>query len=226
MDPGMLLAAFAVGVLGGVHCLGMCGGIVGAITFGSGAKAPPAWTHLLSYNLGRMGSYVLAGGLAGGLGASLLALAPQGQQILQGLAAVVLILLGFYIGGWCNLVARLESLGGSVWRRIEPLGRRFIPVRTQGQALVVGAVWGWLPCGLVYSVLIWAIAAGGAMQGAALMAAFALGTLPNLMLMGLFAARMATLVRHLWIRRLAASLMIAYGVWYGMAVFTEGGAMP
>lgn len=223
MDPGILLAAFAVGVLGGVHCLGMCGGIVGAITFGSAAHAPPAWTHLLAYNLGRMGSYVLAGGLAGGLGASLLTLMPQGQFVLQVLAAVVLILLGFYIGGWCQLIAHIERLGGLVWRRIEPLGRRFIPVRTKGQALVVGAVWGWLPCGLVYSVLIWAIAAGGAWQGASLMAAFALGTLPNLMLMGLFAARMAALVRQLWVRRAAGGLMIAYGVWYAMTAFTLGG---
>jgi uncharacterized protein len=219
MDPGVLAAAFAVGVLGGVHCLGMCGGIVGAISLSHAGSQSPAWPRLLAYNLGRMSSYVVAGALAGLLGAALLGAMPQGQRILELLAAVFLILLGLYLAGWWPVLARLEQVGGRVWRRIEPLGRRFIPVRHAGQAFVVGGIWGWLPCGLVYSVLVWALSAGSAVDGALLMAAFALGTLPNLMLMGLFAARLARLVRNQLVRQGAGGLLIAYGLWRIFTIF-------
>ncbi|WP_017925103.1 sulfite exporter TauE/SafE family protein [Thioalkalivibrio sp. HL-Eb18] len=211
-DPGTLLAALAVGILGGVHCLGMCGGIVGAISLGHGRRGP-GFDLLLAYNLGRMGSYVIAGALAGWLGATLLGGLPAGQAILQGFAAIFLILLGLYIGGWWPILARLEQAGGVVWRRIEPLGRRFLPVRNAGQALLVGGLWGWLPCGLVYSVLAWSLGAGGATEGALLMAAFALGTLPNLLLMGVFAARMAAFVQKRWVRALAGAAILLYGGW-------------
>ncbi|TVP87481.1 MAG: sulfite exporter TauE/SafE family protein [Thioalkalivibrio sp.] len=220
MDTGTLLAAFAVGVLGGVHCLGMCGGIVGAISVSHAGSASATWPRLLAYNLGRMSSYVIAGALAGLLGGALLGALPQGQRLLELLAAVFLILLGLYLGGWWPILAQLERVGGRVWRRIEPLGRHFIPVRHVGQAFVVGGVWGWLPCGLVYSVLVWTLAAGSAADGALLMAAFALGTLPNLMLMGLFAARLARFVRNDLIRQGAGGLLIAYGVWRIFSILT------
>ncbi|AGA32004.1 Heavy-metal-associated domain (N-terminus) and membrane-bounded cytochrome biogenesis cycZ-like domain, possible membrane copper tolerance protein [Thioalkalivibrio nitratireducens DSM 14787] len=213
MEPGTLVAAFAVGVLGGVHCLGMCGGIVGAISLSHGPGAAPAWSRLLAYNLGRMTSYVVAGALAGLLGAVLLGGLPQGQRVLEFLAAVFLVLLGLYLAGWWPVLARLERVGGRVWRRIEPLGRRFIPVQHAGQAFAVGGIWGWLPCGLVYSVLVWTLSAGSATDGALLMAAFALGTLPNLMLMGIFAARLARVVRNDWLRKGAGTLLIVYGAW-------------
>jgi sulfite exporter TauE/SafE len=219
MDPGVLVAAFAVGVLGGVHCLGMCGGIVGAISLSHAGSESPAWPRLLAYNLGRMSSYVVAGARAGLLGAALLGAMPQGQRILELLAAVFLILLGLYLAGWWPVLARLEQVGGRVWKRIEPLGRRFIPVRHAGQAFVVGGIWGWLPCGLVYSVLVWALSAGSAADGALLMAAFALGTLPNLMLMGLFAARLARFVRNELVRQGAGGLLIAYGLWRIFTIF-------
>jgi uncharacterized protein len=219
IDQGVLVAAFAVGVLGGVHCLGMCGGIVGAISLSHAGSASRAWPRLLAYNLGRMSSYVVAGALAGLLGAALLGALPQGQRILELLAAVFLILLGLYLAGWWPVLARLEQVGGRVWKRIEPLGRRFIPVRHAGQAFVVGGIWGWLPCGLVYSVLVWALSAGSAAEGALLMAAFALGTLPNLMLMGLFAARLARFVRNELVRQGAGALLIAYGLWRIVTLF-------
>lgn len=215
-DPGTLLAAAAVGILGGVHCLGMCGGIVGAISMGHAGRTGPVWPLLLGYNLGRMASYVIAGALAGWLGATLLGGLPAGQMILQIVAAVFLILLGLYIAGWWPVLARLEQVGGILWRRIEPLGRRFLPVRNTGQALVVGGLWGWLPCGLVYSVLAWSLSAGGALEGAALMAAFALGTLPNLLLMGVFAAKLAGFVRKPRVRQFAGAAIGLYGA--GMLV--------
>jgi uncharacterized protein len=174
----LLLAAFLLGLTGGVHCFGMCGGIVGALTLGlplgPGHPLRTRWPYLLAYNVGRIASYAAAGALAGGVGAwaaHLLAVhhAQLGLQILAGL---FMILLGCYLAGWWLVLNRLEQAGGVLWRRIEPLGRRLFPVRTPVRALGIGLVWGWLPCGLVYSVLVWAIAAGGAAQGALLLLSF------------------------------------------------------
>jgi hypothetical protein len=107
----------------------------------------------------------------------------------------------------------VEQAGGSIWRRIEPLGRKLMPVHSPGQALVLGLIWGWLPCGLVYSVLIWAISAGGAIEGAGLMLAFGLGTLPNLLLMGATAAWLGRYVRKPAVRQLAGGLVVLFGVY-------------
>ncbi len=208
-----LFAAFLVGLLGGVHCVGMCGGIVGALSLG---LPEGRWNagYLLAYNLGRIGSYTLAGALVGGVTAVAghLLDVRQWQQILLGVAGGFLVLLGLYLGGWWTVLRRVEAAGGLLWRRIEPLGRRLLPVRRPGQALLLGILWGWLPCGLVYSVLIWAMAAGSATQGALLMLAFGLGTLPNLLAMGLFAARLRRFVGHPVVRRTAGVLIMLFGV--------------
>ncbi len=211
-----LLSAFLVGLLGGVHCVGMCGGIVTALTLGlpSGDRAA-RWRYQLSYNLGRILSYSVAGALFGGIGwlASHWSGIHQIQLGLQLLAALFMVALGMYLGGWWNGLTRIERLGGVVWNRLEPLGRRFLPVRTSGQALALGAVWGWLPCGLVYSVLVWAISAGSPGRGAALLLSFGLGTLPNLLLMGAAADRLAARVRDVRTRRLAGLLVAGFGLY-------------
>lgn len=215
LEHGTLLAAFLVGLLGGVHCVGMCGGIVAALSLGSRTPAGVTpWSLLLSYNLGRIASYSVAGALAGGAGwfAARLLDVHQAQLWLQLLAAAFMIALGLYLAGWWQGLARVERAGAMLWRRIEPLGRRFMPVRSPGQALVLGGLWGWLPCGLVYSVLIWSLSAGGLVQGALLMAAFGLGTLPNLLLMGAMAARLGQWMRKPWVRALAGALVAGFGV--------------
>ncbi len=212
-------AALVVGLLGGVHCLGMCGGIVGALTLGAhGGSTPSAgrgWIIQLAYNAGRISSYVAAGAIAGWLGAAALELSRvhEAQRVFLAIAGLFMVALGLYLGGWWSGLLRVERLGGSVWRRIEPLGRRLIPVRSAWQAFPLGSVWGWLPCGLVYSVLIWALAAGGAGQGALLMLGFGLGTLPNLLLIGGFASWVANVARRPALRWLAGALVIALGVY-------------
>ena len=211
-----LLGAFVVGLLGGVHCLGMCGGIVGALTLGQpqGMGRAHFWGLQLGYNLGRLTSYLLAGALAGGLGLLLAQVAPleKAQQGLNFLAGLFMVALGLYLGGWWHGLARVERLGGGVWKRLEPLGRHLVPVRSPTQAWLLGMVWGWLPCGLVYSVLIWALASGGWVQGALLMGAFGLGTLPNLLLMGAAAASLRRWFHHPWVKRLAGGLVIILGL--------------
>lgn len=212
------LTAFLVGLLGGVHCLGMCGGIVGALTFGlpaerrSGVKTVP---YQLAYNIGRLFSYTLAGALAGGVGVIIGGLMPLqlAQNSLLVIAGLFMIMMGLYVAGWWLGLGRLEKALGGLWRYLEPLGRRLMPVQSPLQAMGLGIVWGWLPCGLVYSVLVWAIASGSAAEGALLMLAFGLGTMPNLLLIGAAAGWVGRYVKKPAIRGIAGGLIMAYGLY-------------
>jgi len=214
------LTAFAIGLMGGVHCIGMCGGIVGALGFGVNTQShSPRLTLikiLISYNSGRLFSYALAGGLMGSIGwmASHWLQIHQAQLILQLLAAIFMLLLGLYLSGWWTVLVHVEQVGKIVWKRIEPMSRKLLPVSTMPQALVLGMLWGWLPCGLVYSVLIWSVSTGSFEQGALLMLSFGLGTLPNLLAMGMFANKLSQWTRNIKVRRIAGSLVMAFGVWH------------
>jgi len=212
-----LLGAFVVGLLGGVHCLGMCGGIVGALTLGlpkQDAASTGFWVLQLAYSLGRLISYMVAGMIAGGLGLLLAQAGPlhATQQVLSVMAGLFMIMMGLYLGGWWMGLTRVEKAGALVWKRIEPLGRKLLPVRSPAQAFLLGMVWGWLPCGLVYSVLIWSLSAGSMFSGALLMGAFGLGTLPNLLLMGAAAGWMGSLLHKPLARRIAGGLVIVFGL--------------
>lgn len=214
-----LLAAFLTGLLGGAHCVGMCGGIVAAMSLQAPGEASagarrPALLHL-AYNAGRVASYVSVGTLAGLLGSAAFlsdSLFPL-QRGLYVLAQVVLILLGLYLAGLNQSVLAIERLGGGLWRRVQPLLGRLLPIRGPGQALLAGAAWGWLPCGLVYSVLVSALASGGPGRGGLLMLAFGLGTLPNLLLMGWAAQSLRQFTRQVWLRRLAGLVVAGLGAW-------------
>ncbi len=213
------LSAFVVGLLGGAHCAGMCGGIVGALAFGLPEKIRNNLTSTLiyqvGYNFGRITSYVIAGGIMGGLGMLLAEVIPiyPVQQGLLLLAAVFMILLGLYLGGWWMGLARIESLGGALWSKIEPFARRLLPVRTPAQSWILGLVWGWIPCGLVYSMLVWTVSAGSVAKGAGLMLAFGLGTLPNLFAMGMVAGSLARWSKDVRVRRVAGLLVIGFGLY-------------
>lgn len=219
LNHSSYLAAFLVGLLGGVHCLGMCGGIVSALTFSLPAaqRNHPAtlFPILLAYNTGRIGGYTLAGALAGGIGAAFLSFGglDSFRLGLQVFAALFTIALGLYLAGIWAGVAQVENAGRTLWRHIEPLGRRFMPVNSPAKALPLGFVWGWLPCGLVYSVLIWTLSAGSVTNGALLMLAFGLGTLPNLLLMGAAAAKLATFTRNQTVKRAAGLLVMGLGIY-------------
>jgi hypothetical protein len=128
-------------------------------------------------------------------------------------AGLFMVAMGLYIAGWWTGLGRLEQVGGLLWRRLEPFGRRLLPVRRPAQALALGALWGWLPCGLVYSALVWAVSSGGAAQGAALMLAFGLGTLPNLLLMGAAAGTVARLAQRPLVRQAAGGAVLLFGLW-------------
>ena len=211
MPESSYFALFLVGLLGGTHCIGMCGGIVGALSLG--ATSRPS-LHL-AYNAGRILSYGVAGAIAGALGGASLALAEQlpVRVMLFVLANLMLVALGLYLMGVTRALAFSERFGAKLWRHLQPLTRRYLPARTMAQAFPLGLLWGWLPCGLVYSALVTALASGSAARGAALMLAFGLGTLPNLLLAGLLAVRLKAYAAKPAVRLAAGLLVLCFGLW-------------
>src|SRR5450830_88245 len=221
-----LLPLFLVGLAGSVHCIGMCGGIVGALLIST--PTPPArpviaiavarpqlQTHALrviAYNSGRIASYMLAGAIAGSVaGAGMLRIASL-QVAGYWLANAMLIALGLYLmNAWSGL-ARLESLGNLLWHRVRPLLRPLMPMDTAWKALAVGGLWGWVPCGMVYSALLTAMLQGSALHGATAMAAFGLGTLPTVFGMGMLGARLRSQMQHRHARIAAGLLVLGFGL--------------
>jgi sulfite exporter TauE/SafE len=208
----LLGSALILGLLGGGHCLGMCGGLMGALTL----AIPPEQRGrrlrlLLAYNLGRILSYACAGlllGLAGWAVAS--SPAALGLRVV---AALLLIAMGLYLAGWWSGLTRIEALGRGLWRHIQPVASRLLPVSSLPRALLLGALWGWLPCGLVYSTLLWAASQGNAGYSAALMLAFGVGTWPVLLATGLAAERVNILLKRRSVRVAGGVLVMLFGIW-------------
>ncbi len=211
----LFLGAWLAGLSGGVHCVGMCGGIVTALSFAAPAQPQTRWFLHGAYNLGRLTTYTVLGALAGAAGQGLAATVwlHQAQRSLELLAALFLVALGLYLGRWWQGLRYLEQGGVWLWRRIQPLGRAWLPIRNGRTAFGIGLLWGFLPCGLVYSMLIWSLSAGSAWAGGLLMLSFGLGTLPTLLALGAFGMQLASWAQRPWARRAAGLLVIGLGVW-------------
>jgi uncharacterized protein len=231
-----LFPFFIAGLVGSVHCVGMCGGIVGAFSMAAPRRAFPVAVvaapsvaalegavRVLAYNAGRVGSYMAAGALAGGVlgGVRQLAGAAPLQMAAYWLANLMLVALGLYLMDAWRGLATLEAGGRIVWRRLQPLTRHLLPVDHPGKALALGALWGWLPCGMVYSMLLTAMLTGSAGGGAAVMLAFGLGTLPALLTMGMLGNRLQAWTRRRPVRIAAGLLVLAFGL-LGLARASHG----
>ena len=208
------LGAFLMGLFGTLHCVGMCGSIMGVLTFSLPRETRLHPGRLIGYlgyyNIGRVLSYTLAGSLAGAFGAGvLLTISPQyGHSILLLLATFLMIAVGFYLAGWFPGLAYVERAGAPVWRKLEPLGKKLLPVKSPLQALLYGLIWGWLPCGLVYSALFIALGQGSALSGGVFMFLFGLGTLPSVMATGVFADQIMRFARNPRMRIIAGIALI------------------
>jgi sulfite exporter TauE/SafE len=211
-------SALVIGLLSSAHCLGMCGGIVAALNLGASVEPvrypKSLFVYHLAYNLGRIGSYVLIGLLAGSIGGELLHSNPALGKLV---AAAFMIALGLYLANWWRGLAWLEKQGQRLWRRIQPLTGKLLPVRNPGQALLLGLLWGWLPCGLVYAVVAWALTAQNAIEGAILMLGFGIGTLPAMLIAGNAMRYFGNWVRSPLVRTAAGVMIIAFGVYSGLS---------
>lgn len=218
------VAALLAGLAGSGHCLGMCGGISAALA--SGGRGP-AWRTALLLSSGRIASYALAGALAGAGGALLgrgLDLLQLGQLLRLGFG-LLLLAVGLTLAlRWRGLL-RIEALGARLWARLNPALQGLLPPRGPGQALLAGALWGWLPCGLVYSMLTLALASGHPANGALVMAGFGLGTLPAVVGAGSAAAgalRPLRLMRGGAGQRAAGLLLTVFGLWTALGALPHG----
>ena len=213
-DPVTLTAAFLLGLFSTLHCIGMCGGIIGALSLSLPLEIrnnkPRLFGYVLSYNAGRLLSYCLAGLIAGAIGTSLFQSAgfEQGHAILQYIGVFMMAAIGLYFTGWIPQLANVEKIGLPIWKRLEPIGRKLVPVTSAPKALIYGMVWGWLPCGLVYFMIIWALTAGNAINGALTMLAFGLGTLPTLMTAGFMTSWITRFAHSSHARQLVGLLII------------------
>jgi hypothetical protein len=212
-SSGEILSALTLGLLGAGHCIGMCGGISAALAFALGPRCGALRRHALlaCYSLGRIASYTLLGVLAGG--ALELTLPQSAQGVLRIVAGASLVATGLALAGWSRALALLERGGSLLWKRIGPLAARIGPPDSVPVALVAGAAWGLLPCGLVYGALAWSSAGADATRGGVLMAAFGLGTLPAVLASGSLAAQLQALLRRRELRILAALCVCAFGIW-------------
>lgn len=234
-----ILSAFIIGLMGSGHCIVMCGGITTMLTSAlpdnkfsneqqihingqtSPPKAPNKSLLIISYNIGRVASYSLIGaivGITGSIAAKNIGLPLAGLRILS---AVFMILLGLYIGQWLMWLNRVEAIGQKLWQYISPQAKKVIPVTTPIKAFSLGAIWGWLPCGLVYSTLTWALASGSLVTGASIMLFFGLGTLPALLTLSLGFSNIKELLVNKLFRKVTALILITFGVYSFVVAYKQ-----
>lgn len=208
------LVAFAMGLFSSVHCIGMCGSIIGTLTLSLAPeirnKKSVLFTFVVNYNLGRITSYTIAGGIAGLLGSlfNLPITEGHGHRILQFLSASIMAGAGLYIAGWFPRFAYIEKIGSKFWRLIEPFGRKLIPVKSRFHAALFGMIWGWLPCGLVYAALALSASTGDALKSSLTMLAFGLGTLPAVIGVGIMTNTLTKLSRMQRFKQVIGILLI------------------
>ena len=213
MLTAVLVSAFLMGLIGSTHCIGMCGGIISTLSTNfAGHSNTQSFLIQLFYNVGRISSYSLIGFLIGIFSSNLMVLLPDPHAFSMQVSGLFFILLGLYISQLLNSFKYLEGLGQKLWVRIEPFGRKYLPAQNPLDAWKLGLVWGWLPCGLVYSALALAMTQLNPLNAALTMLAFGLGTLPTLLLIGHFARNLQTMLQQKSIRMLLGLILTVYGI--------------
>ncbi len=213
MNPDFI-GAFMIGLVGAGHCMGMCSGIASLLSIGS-KNNKPSRSIPIFYNFGRLVSYGVIGALVGGAISGLSELSGLTQSLawLRLVAAFFMILVALYIAKWWHGLLFLEKVGQHLWKYISPAGKRLLPLKHPTHALPFGFIWGWLPCGLVYSALTWSAVSGSAIDGGFIMLAFGIGTLPSMLLVGYGANYFQKLQKSLIFRNISALILIIYGLY-------------
>lgn len=207
ISPADLAAAFLIGIGSSVHCMGMCGGIAASFAIGDQSRK---FGSILLFNGGRLASYAFLGLIAGGLVSYLSPHLSSSQYLLRILAGAMLVAMGLYVSNWWRGLARLERLALPLWSRMQPLISKIRSSKSPKKSLYLGLAWGVLPCGLIYSTLIWAASFEAPIDAAALMLFMGMGTLPALMAISFTGVK---LVRSEKFRQISGLMLIFYGIW-------------
>jgi sulfite exporter TauE/SafE len=229
-NPLTYTSAFLLGLFSTIHCVGMCGGIIGALSLSLPVEIRNNKARMLmfitTYNIGRIVSYSFAGLVAGAIGTGVLASAgfDQGHAVLRTIGVAMMVAIGLYLAGWLPQLAIVEKIGVPIWKKLEPIGRKLLPVASLPKAMAYGLIWGWLPCGLVYFVLLWALTAGNAVEGALTMLAFGIGTLPTLLATGFMTSWLTRFARSTRARQFVGLLIVAMAI--GSLFIPMGDQMP
>jgi sulfite exporter TauE/SafE len=179
----------------------------------------------VAYNAGRVASYSLLGAAFGALGSLSTGLLPFDtiRTALRVMAAVAMLVVGLHLAGLPSAVKALEDLGAPVWKRVAPFTRRFLPLRSPWHALVLGGLWGFMPCGLLYGALALAASTQAPTAGALTMAAFGLATLPVMLTTSALASSVTGYLAHPWVRRTAGAVVLGFGLWSSASLLATAG---
>ena len=218
-----LIAFFATGLLGSIHCVGMCGGISSALSFAvPKEKLTNKYIFLyhINYSFGRISTYTIIGAISGLFGSILSnILGNFGPQFLRMLAGVMLILLGLHLTNWWLGIRYIEEIGIKIWRLISPITKHFIPVTSLYKGYLLGMVWGALPCGLVYSTLALALTQSNWQKSSLMMTIFGIGTMPAMFLTGTLSKHFSKFLKEQSTRHISGGLIIIFGIWTLVASF-------
>ena len=224
MVENIFISAFLMGLLGSTHCVAMCGGIVGMLSQQCGDVTPGVRNKtlgmVLTYNGGRIASYCLIGVLAGFIGQLGFGFFNPSTALLYSrlLTSFFMASFAFYLLGWPSFLPFLEKKGQAVWRLVSPITSKLIPARSLSQSFSLGLVWGWLPCGLVYSAVALSLSTTKIVYGAVTMLSFGLGTLPALLLIGLASQKLTRLKQSTALRQVAALIVFSLAVMHLLAI--------
>ncbi len=212
------ISAILLGLLGAGHCLAMCGGVISTLSVSSHAgNSKSNWLYILLYQFGRISSYTLFGGIAGWLGFGLNI--SMGFPALKLISGLLLILMALYISHlWLGLTY-LEKVGKLLWNRLNPLTKYLLPVKTKSRAFLLGTLWGWLPCGLVYTSLGYALSLANSLESAAFMLFFGLGTLPATLFAGSASLSLKMFLNRSWFRYTSAGILLLMGLYTFYTIF-------
>lgn len=215
----VFITSLLIGFAGGVHCLGMCGAVVGILSnnLPENIRNNPKKMAIyqLTYNIGRIFSYATMGLifasfstlLATQVGISKL------EMIMRIFASVMMILIGFFIAGFGNkIINNIEKIGQGLWVKLQPLSQKFIPVKNLKGAFSFGFLWGGIPCGLVYSALALTLSATP-VDGFLIMLFFGIGTLPALLAMAGFGFGLTRILRKTIVQKSFGVMVILLGIW-------------
>jgi sulfite exporter TauE/SafE len=209
----VLGAALLAGLLGSAHCLGMCAGISGLFAVNSGVSGLRKQLPMaLTYNTGRILSYAILGTIVAAFGGAIVAASPAIGGPIRFVTGAVIVLIGLQVAFNLRLLRPIERMGAVLWQKLSPIAKRFVPVTSLPRALGLGLLWGWLPCGLVYSVLLIAATSARPVDGAATMLAFGIGTMPAMVMTGISAAQLTQVMRRRGTRLGLGLLIVALGV--------------